>query len=416
MPIPKDKLDSIFSDPQFRSLPNERKDALLSKIESSYRGSQPRQPEMLPVEKPSLMKEMGKANTQLTNAIRQPLIGSDGGKPRSFVDKYSTGVAGLIDQSPLRNHPNLGALAYGAAAPFTGVAGIAADSVTNPFEVASGVGLGGLMKLIAPAEIKATEAIGKAIGNTVKNNSISGNIKNVVKPEKFATEVRGEMFSLRSKLGKELDNKITNLSATNSDKTINLSNEFSTINQAIANTADNPGLSSDIQRTLKSIKDPDLSKLIKSLIDDPKSASRLTLRQSEDIKKAISNSPVLAAKNRMGKFANWTSGDLELLDLSSSIRGSQAEVFDELSALRKPYAEFMQNYNVIKNKFKPGQLIKNLKTKFSDEELNAIAQKVLPPETWKKITGFRRTGKVAKAAGATAVGATGLAGLERLTR
>ena len=56
MPIPKDKLDSIFSDPQFRSLPNERKDALLSKIESSYRGSQPRQPEMLPVEKPSLMK------------------------------------------------------------------------------------------------------------------------------------------------------------------------------------------------------------------------------------------------------------------------------------------------------------------------------------------------------------------------
>ena len=42
MPIPKDKLDTIFRDPEFRALPNDRKDVLLSKIESSY--TSPTQP------------------------------------------------------------------------------------------------------------------------------------------------------------------------------------------------------------------------------------------------------------------------------------------------------------------------------------------------------------------------------------
>jgi len=257
-----------------------------------------------------------------------------------------------------------------------------------------------LAKLIGGAVKDIPQEIGSASGKMV------GNIKNVIKPDAFAKEVRTSMFGLRSKLGKQLDSEITRLSAENPTKTVDLSNEFRVISEAAKNAEVNPGLASDIQRTIKQIKDPQTSRMINSLIKNPEGASELTLRQSEEIKRAVSQSPTIKAKMAQGKFANWTAGDMELLDLLDNIKSSQAEQFKELATIRKPYAEFMQNYNTVKGKFKPGALIRNMQTKFSDAEIYKMAERVLPPETWKKITGFRRTGNAVKGA-AISTGLTG---------
>lgn len=290
-----------------------------------------------------------------------------------------------------------------------GMAGSAADIATTPASYAPIPGMAvankipGLNKAFNYAIENAPKDlmnIGKNVVNSGK--SVGGNISNIIHPERLAKEVRGEMFNLRSKLGKELDSNIQTLSKT-SNETIDLSPHFHDLKNVMA-SEEGVGIRADILRTIREIKDPETSKLLIKAVKNPDSASNLTLQQSELIKRAISNSSTIGTKSKQGKFANWTSGDMELLDLVDNIKLSQAEKFDSLSELRKPYADYMQAYNVVKNKFKPGQLIKNMKSGFGDQEVKQLAEKVMPQDVVKKITGYRRTGKALKY-GATAIGA-----------
>lgn len=120
-----------------------------------------------PVENPSLLKEFGKANEQVTGGVRnfiqsgfQP--GSleagfkDPSKAEKFADRYPQQLMNLLESTSLRNHPNIEAQAFYAGGIPLKAAGLVADAFTNPLDIAGGIVGGRLMqggfKLLGAAE------------------------------------------------------------------------------------------------------------------------------------------------------------------------------------------------------------------------------------------------------------------------
>ena len=228
--------------------------------------------------------------------------------------------------------------------------------------------------------------------------------KDLINPTQVAKEVRQSVFDLRKSLGEGLDEQITNLSNAGQaeGKFVDLSGQFQELKD-IMKTSEGSGIKGDILRTVRKIKDPIVRKLVNRVVSKPESAKQLTLAESDIVKKAFQQ-----GITKQGKFANWTPGDLEMLDLVDNIKLSQSEVFDNLAQIRAPYAEYMQGYNNVKNLFKPGRLLKGMRDKFGDEEINQLVQKIVPPETFKRINTFRRAGKAIKWGGGAAVTALGI--------
>lgn len=244
---------------------------------------------------------------------------------------------------------------------------------------------------------KAIPKVGEAIVERIPGGK---NLKNEVG---FTQKVRNSMFDLRNKLGRELDSKVTELSSKNPDKRIDLRDTMNQLKEAISNT-ENPGLRADVMRTIRKIKDPETVKRLVTFIDKPHYAESVNLRTAEDMKKAIQQ----GISTKMGdKFALKTAGDHELIDLVDEIKSAQAEYFPELSDIRKPYAEFMQNYRQVKSHFKPGRLSKGIKSKFGDAEIESMIKKVLPAEVVKEIGGVRNASNILKALGWAGKGLAG---------
>lgn len=239
------------------------------------------------------------------------------------------------------------------------------------------------------------------VANILSSFPKSGKVKPGLTPE-YAQKVRGDMYAMREELGKELSNKVTELSKANPDKTIDLSDQLMTLKFGIADKENNPGLAGDIARTIRKIKNPEVASKLQALIDDPSAAKKLSLRDAEDIKQAISQGV---------KFQDRTPGDLEMKDLLDEIKLAQAEQFPELKSVRKPYADYMDAYRNVKGKFKPNQLLGKIEGNFGNAEIEQMARKVLPPETLKEIDSIRgkvarkeMIGQLLKAGGITATG------------
>lgn len=238
--------------------------------------------------------------------------------------------------------------------------------------------------------------VGKGIGDLLEG------AKNVKDPAAFAQNVRSALFTQKQQVGKNFGNAVEKLSQANPNVGVDLSEPAQSLKNAMADQENNPGLAGQVKSIVRGIKDPDKAKLINDIIDDPSKASNLTLQQSNDIKTAIQNSPSIASKLKQGKFAQYTPGDLEVLDLLDNVKLKQGEVFPELADIRKPYAEYMQNYNQVKNMFKPGTLIGKIKNGFGDEEKTAMVQHVLPGATSDQIDNVRKIlslGNTAKSVG-----------------
>jgi len=249
----------------------------------------------------------------------------------------------------------------------------------------------------------------------------ANNIKNLINPIAFAGKVRQSMFAVRAKLGQELDQSITKLSEANPDKKIDLSEHFQRMKDSFdlkdtEGNVLNPGLKGEVNRIINQVKNPEDAKFLKKLINQPEEAGNLTLKESENLKRMISQSPVVKRVLSQGRFANVSNGEREVLDLLDNVKASQAEQFDELSTIRQPYAKYMSAYNKIKNSFKEGTLLGKMRKGFGDEETMENVKTVLPKEVLDQITGFRQTGKTLKA-GASVVGAgAGFYGVENLLK
>lgn len=275
------------------------------------------------------------------------------------------------------------------------------DQVTTPLNYVGG---------------KIIEPVGKGISGAVKGlGDLLEGAKNVKDPATFAQSVRNSLFSQKQQVGKNFGDAVEKLSQANPNVGVDLSEPAQSLKNAMADQENNPGLAGQINGIIRGVKDPDKAKLITEIIEDPSKAKNLTLQQSNDIKTAIQNSPSIATKLKQGKFAQYTPGDLEVLDLLDNVKLKQGEVFPELAEIRKPYADYMQNYNQVKNMFKPGTLIGKIKNGFGDEEKTSMVQHVLPGATSdqidnvRKILSLGKTAKVAAGVGASGIGVDYLA-------
>lgn len=310
--------------------------------------------------------------------------------------------------------------------------GMAGDVATNPADLlvliagktptGGGTTLGGRM-----AGSKAGQAVsrfanmpieetlpGRVVSKTAQApirfvQNVVKNIKNVKNPVRFSQGVRREFFAVKKQVGDAFEQGIRDLSRQYPDRAIDLSSPMQYIKSAMDDTQNNPGLASAVKSVLRGIKNPEKAKIIQGLIEKPETATNMTLAQVQEIKNAIQGAPSIATKLKQGKFADWKSGDLELLDLIDEIKLAQSEIFPEMAQVRAPYAQFMENYRVVKNMFKPGKLIEKMQKGFGDAEVEAMVKAILPKDVYGAIRGYKKTGFALKAG-------AGLAAAEELIR
>ena len=291
-----------------------------------------------------------------------------------------------------------------------GTAGSMADMATSPTAlVAAGA------KPIGMGLKAAGDAIGTKTGlfDLMKANQ---SLKN---PEKMAQDVRASLLDpktgQKAQWGKDFEQRLNDLIAKKPYDTVNLQSEVSSMRSAMDDAETNPGLASQIKSVIRTIKNPDAAKTMSEIIDDPSKAANLTLKQSQDLKVAIQNTPAIKMKLAQGRFANYTQGDLELLDLLHNVKLKQAENFPELADVRQPYADKMTAYNLVKNKFKPGQLEGNIKNGFGDSEIESKVKSILPDATNKQIANIRQV-LALKKAGKWAAGIAGVGSADAVIR
>ena len=223
--------------------------------------------------------------------------------------------------------------------------------------------------------------------------NISNNIKNITKPAKFAGKVRQSFFDAKKIAGQEFEQGLQQQALLNPDRRINLRSLFEDFKMYQDDIVNNPGMKSEVKGIIRKTKRADLQ----AMIDNPALAENLTLRQVQDIKNAINQAPSIA-KKAGNKFANWTSGEGELLDLVDEIRLAELENFPGMENVFSKYADKMGQYRLIKNKFKEGSLIRNLKTGFGDPEIKEMVKVYFKdnPQIIKEMGGYEKTLKFLK--------------------
>jgi hypothetical protein len=204
------------------------------------------------------------------------------------------------------------------------------------------------------------------------------------KAKEFAQKVRTSLFDAKTSFGKEFEVRLNSLIERNPSQVVNLSETFSRVKD-IATT--NTRFKSDLLAGAKrSGLDP---KVVKGFIDNPDSASQMTLNQTRELKQAISKVPSIQANLKKGKLANYSDTDIDLLDFADDIKKSQLDAFPELEGINKKYSEMISQYNIIKDKFKVGKLLDNINKNFGDAEIRGIVKQLLPKSVIQELGGYR---------------------------
>jgi hypothetical protein len=222
--------------------------------------------------------------------------------------------------------------------------------------------------------------------------------KNVKNSAKFAEKVREEVFNARKSQGNMFDSKIQSVSNSKPNTVVNAREVHDELNRAMTERVEgtkdfvNPGLRADIQRVIRGTKSKTDSNLIRRFVEDPVFAENMTLQESQQLKKAINS--VMSAKLRQGKFANYTPGETELIEVSNNIRGSQLGAFPELSKEFQIYAQQSKAFRAIKPKLKVGVLEGNMAKGFKSgvvgQEIKQRVDSFLTPSMIRQMGGYEK--------------------------
>jgi hypothetical protein len=242
------------------------------------------------------------------------------------------------------------------------------------------------------------------------------NITKIKDPVAFAQAVRGSLFTNKQAAGQAFEQGIVDNMHQYPNNRVDLQDEFNAIKSAQDNQAENPGLAMQINGIIKKMTNPEDAKLMNSLIEDPSKAKNLTLQESQTIKTAINKAQPIAAKLQQGPFAQWSPAEMELLDLSHNVTAKQIEGYPQFKDTKAAYRDYIQNYNQVKNLFKPTQLLNRIRGGFGNEEIEQAVRKALGDQTYNNITGFRNAekgvGYLKKGAGIAALGGAAKLGID----
>jgi len=221
---------------------------------------------------------------------------------------------------------------------------------------------------------------------------------------KFAQKVRGSLFQFKRDLGKQFESQLDSLIEANKGKIINAENSVINLKEAIKT---NSKIVTDIRAGARRTGDD----LLQRLIEAPESARNLTLSQSRQMIKQIRNIPSIKSNLKKGKFSDFSESDIDLLDFVDDVKGEQLDVFPELQAINQQYSQGIGRYNLVKNKFKVGQLLDNIEKNFKDAEVRNVVKELLPKNVIQEMGGFRSAKKFLKAASwISAIGMSALVG------
>ncbi len=219
-----------------------------------------------------------------------------------------------------------------------------------------------------------------AIGGKVRN--IWRNAKNIKDPTKLAKKVRGEFGSIKREAGKKFGADLERLTNQFPEQKINISDAVKSLQTEIT---ENPAIRSAINR----------SPALKEVFDNPEMANYINLRQAQDI---INQ---LKSRLPLSKLAgqNVRPTDIPLFDLIDDIKLAQLDAFPQMAKARAEYGEVIGKYKVIKNKFKGGSLINNLKKNWNDPEVKKIVDSMLPPDMIQEMGGYESASSLLKKLG-----------------
>lgn len=204
------------------------------------------------------------------------------------------------------------------------------------------------------------------------------------KSKEFAQKVRNSLFESKKEIGNQFETQLNTLIENNPAKVVDLEQPFQRLKTL---SESNSRLVGDLKAGAKRAGFD--QELLDGFIKDPASAKRMTLNQTRELKKIVSEVPSIKANLRKGKFASYSDTDIDLIDFADEIKGQQLGAFQELGEINKAYSQKMTNYNLIKDKFRVGKLLDNVQKNFGDAEVRDIVKQLLPKDVIQEIGGYR---------------------------
>ena len=281
-----------------------------------------------------------------------------------------------------------------------------------------GTGAGILAALLGPGKLgfRATKSAVKATAGKVP-----GIANATVKDIEFAERVQNTAFQTIRNAGTKFGDDIAKLEGTNPTEAVD-------ITEAVTNFAANAAENADIARRLKAGIRVSGSKKVKEFFDqvqDPNQVvtlAKMTLKESQEIVRAVQKAPNLISKFTKGKLARFDPNEIAFLEFINDIRAAQLQAFPQFANTLKSFSETMQKWRQVKNFFKAGKTIGAVKGKFGDPQLEKMAFDMLSPAVIKSIGGVRNVVRIANglkwvgivAGGSAVAGIAGAGALSRL--
>jgi hypothetical protein len=179
--------------------------------------------------------------------------------------------------------------------------------------------------------------------------SAASTVQSVVDPTKNARRlrfIRNRFSKIKrgavNKFGADLDDLV----ATNPDNKMSLRDLVDDINSK------DQGYTDETIRLLKR------SPKMKQLLEDPKLANELSVKDAQEIINSMNDKVP----------ANIRYKDLDFLDVQTSVKAAQLDAFPEMEAVRKAYSEVITPYNQVKSQFRFNRLQKAIVNDFGGSE------------------------------------------------
>ena len=209
------------------------------------------------------------------------------------------------------------------------------------------------------------------------------------KETRFAEKVRTSVYDAKHDAVEKFGQDIDNLAKANPNREVSLRN---TVDRLKTEWND---LTPEAQRVFSKVPK------FKEMLTNPDLANNISLRDTQEI--------INYFNTKVPKTIKYQ--HLDILDTLDDIRTAQLDAFPEMEQARASYAQVKQNFDIIKNKVKVGQTLKNVAKNWGDPEIKKAANTLLRgKDILQDIRNYQRNLKILKFTGlATKLTAKGAA-------
>ena len=332
------------------------------------------------------LRLMGGLAQRTESAIANPLIELQKGNPSGMLDQFLKGASG-------ERKGQLGDLVRN-----TGVGGDYNEALASTT---------GFLAALSIPDILTAGKVGKSVESSAKKGALK--IPEAIDSTKqavadavtnktgFLDDVRSAFYDAKSKAVDKYGEGLENLAKDNPDKVVSLR---PVVDQLNAEMAYEPKLRNAINRV----------PYLKQIFDKPELADGVGIQEAQ---KLVNDLQSRVSSGKL-KGVGVRPDDIPLLDAIHDIKGQMLEAFPDIKNLRKDYGELINNFNIVRNKLKPGNLQKAVKENFGDIEIENAAKKVLDgsPEIISRMKNYNLLRKFGVAATSAVGGAVGYKAIE----